>query len=149
MAIRDDLKKTLVEAAKARDQVLLDTVRAVQSAIRYKEIDKKGELTEAEIFSVIQTLCKQRRESVEQYTQGGRTDLATQEARELEILQKMLPAQASAEDIEAAVRKAITDIGAKGPQDMGKVMKPALAALAGKADGKVVSELVKKLLSGS
>ncbi|QQR81620.1 MAG: GatB/YqeY domain-containing protein [Deltaproteobacteria bacterium] len=147
MAIRDDLKKTLVEAAKARDQVLLDTIRAVQSAIRYKEIDKKGELTDTEVFSVIQTLSKQRRESVDQYTKGGRTDLATQETRELEILQKMLPAQASVEEVEAAVKKAIVDVGAKGPQDMGKVMKPVLAALAGKVDGKIVSELVKKLLS--
>ncbi len=147
MAIRDDLKKTLVEAAKAKDQVLLDTIRAVQSAIRYKEIDKKLQLTDTEVFSVIQTLCKQRRESVEQYRQGGRNDLADKETRELDILQKMLPAQASTEEVEAAVRKAIAEVGAKGPQDMGKVMKPVLAALAGKVDGKVVSELVKKLLS--
>ena len=147
MAIRDDLKKTLVEAAKAKDQVLLDTIRAVQSAIRYKEIDKKLQLTDTEVFSVIQTLCKQRRESVEQYRQGGRNDLADKETRELDILQKMLPAQASTEEVEAAVRKAIAEVGAKGPQDMGKVMKPVLAALAGKVDRKVVSELVKKLLS--
>ena len=147
MAIRDDLKKTSIEAAKARDQVLLDTIRAVQSAIRYKEIEKKGELTDTEVFGIVQTLSKQRRESIEQYTKGGRNDLAAQETRELGILQKMLPAQASNEEIEAAVRKAIAEVGAKGPQDMGKVMKPVLAALAGKADGKIVSDLVKKLLA--
>lgn len=147
MSIRDDLKKTLVEAAKAKDQVLLDTIRAVQSAIRYKEIDKKSALSDTEVFSVIQTLSKQRRESVDQYRQGGRHDLADKEMRELDILQKMLPAQASPEEIEAEIKKAITEVGAKGSQDMGKVMKPVLSALAGKADGKVVSELVKKLLA--
>jgi len=146
MSMKDDLKKTLVEAAKARDQVLLDTLRSVQSAIKYKEIEKRGELTEVETFAVISTLCKQRRESVEQFQKGGRAELAAKESRELEILQQLLPAQASKEDVEKVVQKAIAATGAQGAKDMGKVIKVALSELAGKADGKAVSDLVRSLL---
>lgn len=146
MPLKDDLKKTLVEAAKAKDQVLLDTLRSVQSAIKYKEIEKRGELTEVETFAVISTLCKQRRESVEQFQKGGRAELAAKESRELEILQKLLPAQASKEDVEKVVQKAIATTGAQGVKDMGKVIKAALSELAGKADGKLVSDLVKSFL---
>jgi len=146
MSMKDDLKKTLVEAAKARDQVLLDTLRSVQSAIKYKEIEKRGELTEVETFAVISTLCKQRRESVEQFQKGGRAELAAKESRELEILQQLLPAQASKEEIEKIVQKSIAVTGAQGAKDMGKVIKAALSELAGKADGKLVSDLVKSIL---
>ena len=146
MPIKEDLKKALVEAAKARDQVLLDTLRSVQSAIKYKEIEKRGELTEVETFAVISTLCKQRRESVEQFQKGGRVELAAKESRELEILQKLLPAQASQEDIEKVVKKLIVETGAQGAKDMGRVIKAVMAELAGKADGKLVSDLVRSLL---
>jgi len=146
MPIRDDLKKSLVESAKARDQVRLDTIRGIQSAIRYKEIDKRGELTDTEILSVIQTLSKQRRESIEQYTNGGRTDLADKEAVELKILEAFLPAQLSRADIEKVAKTVIEELGAKGPADMGRVMKEAVKRLVGQADGKIVSEVVKALL---
>lgn len=146
MALRDELKKSLVEAAKAKDQVLLDTVRAIQSSIRYKEIDKKGELSETEIFSVIQTLAKQRRESIEQFRQGGREDLAAKEARELEILTRFLPAQLSSAEVEAVVRKHVQDLGAQGPKDMGRVIKAVMQELAGKADGRLVSDIAKSIL---
>lgn len=150
MSLREELKKSLVESAKAKDQVRLDTIRGVQSAIRYKEIDKKGELADNEILSVIQTLCKQRRESIEQYKSGGRTDLADKEARELGILEKFLekflPAQLSREHVEKIAKEVIGETGAKGAADMGRVMKEAMKRMAGQADGKLVSEVVKSLL---
>lgn len=146
MSLRDDLKKALVESAKARDQVRLDTIRGVQSAIRYKEIDKRGELTETEILSVIQTLCKQRRESIEQFKAGGRTELAEKEGKELSVLEKFLPAQLSRGDIEKVVQAVLQETGAKGAAEMGRVMKEAMKRMAGQADGKLVSEVVKALL---
>lgn len=146
MSLREELKKSLIESAKAKDQVRLDTIRGVQSAIRYKEIDKKGELADNEILSVIQTLCKQRRESIEQYKGGGRTDLADKEARELGILEKFLPAQLSREHVEKIAKEVIGETGAKGATDMGRVMKEAMKRMAGQADGKLVSEVVKSLL---
>ncbi len=146
MSLKDELKKTLVESAKARDQVMLDTVRSIQSAIKYKEIDKKGELTEAEQLAVIQTLCKQRREAIEQFQKGGRQDLSEKETRELSILQKFLPQQLSREELEVLVKKAIAESGAKGPADMGKVMKLVMKAVVGRSDGNQVSDVVKSLL---
>lgn len=147
MSIRDDLKRSLVESAKARDQIRLDTVRSIQSAVRYKEIEKRGELTELEILSVIRTLCKQHRESIEQFKKGGREDLASKEERELGILEKYLPAQLSREEIEKVVKQVVAETGAKGAGDLGRVMKEAMKQLAGKADGKIVSEVVKSLLT--
>lgn len=146
MSLRDDLKKVLVESAKAKDQVRLDTIRGVQSAVRYKEIDKRGDLTEPEIIAVIQTLCKQRRESIEQYKSGGRADLADKETRELQILEKFMPAQLSRENIEKVVKEIMTETGAKGAAEMGRVMKEAMKRMAGQADGKLVNDVVRTLL---
>ncbi len=146
MPLKDDLKKSLVESAKAKDQVRLDTIRSVQSAIQYREIEKKGALTDEEILSVLSGLCKKRRESIDQFQKGGRADLVAKETRELEILQKFLPAQLSREEVEKEIRKVIEQLGAKGAADMGRVMKGCMAGLSGKADGKVVSELVRSLL---
>lgn len=146
MPLKEELKRSLVEAAKARDQVLLDTIRQVQSAIHYKEIENRKELTDTEMLSVIGTLCKQRRESIAQFEKGGRSDLVAKESRELQILQKFLPAQFSREEVEKVIQKIVGDLGAKGPADLGRVMKTAMKELAGKADGKVVSEVASSLL---
>ncbi len=146
MSLRDDLKKTTIEAAKAKDQVLLDTVRSVQSAVKYKEIDKQKTLDDAEIVLVIQSLCKQRRDSIEQFGNAGRADLVAKETRELDILTKFLPAQLSREEVEGIVQKAIQETAAAGAKDMGKVMKAIMPQVQGKADGKMVSEVVKSLL---
>ena len=146
MPSKDDLKRALVGAAKAKDQVWLDTLRSVQSALHYKEIEKRGELTEAEIFAIIGTLCKQRRESIDQFQKGGRADLVAKETRELEILQKYLPAQLSQAEVEKIVKRVIDEVGAKGPSEMGAVMKGVMKDLAGKADGKMVNEIVRSLL---
>lgn len=147
MSLKDDLQRALVDAAKARDQVRLDAIRSAQSAIHYREIEKKrGELTETEITAVIGTLCKQRRESIEQFQKGGRADLVAKEKRELEILEKYLPAQMSRPEVEKAVQRVIGELGAKGPGDMGRVMKAVMGELAGRADGKTVNEVVRSLL---
>lgn len=146
MSLKDELKRSLVESAKARDQVRLDTIRSVQSAVKYKEIEKKTELSEAEVIAVISTLCKQRRDAMDQFQKGGREDLVAKESRELEILQKFLPEQLPRAEVEKAVQKIIAETGAKGPADMGKVMKGVMKELAGKADGSMVSDVVKSLL---
>ena len=146
MTLREELKQALVTAAKAKDQVWLDTIRSVQSAIRYKEIEKRGELTDAEIQSVISSLCKQHRESIDQFQKGGREDLVKKEQRELEMLQKYLPAQLSRADVEKIIQKVIDEIKPAGPQDLGRVMKGAMKDLSSKADGALVSEIVRSLL---
>lgn len=147
MSIRDDLKRSLVEAAKAKDQLRLDTIRSVMTAVQYKEKEKANvALTEPEILSVIQTLCKQHRESIDQFRKGAREDLAAKEERELGILEKYLPAQLSREEIEKAIAGVIAGLGVSGASAMGQVMKETMKQLAGKADGKVVSEIVRSLL---
>ena len=147
MSLKEDLKKSLVEAAKAKDQVWLDSIRSVQSAIHYKEIEKKGEISDAEGISVIASLCKQRRESIDQFQKGGRPDLVAKETRELEILKKYLPAELSREELEKAIRQIISDLGAAGTGDLGRVMKAATRSLAGQADGRLMSEVARSLLS--
>lgn len=146
MSLKDDLKKSMLDAARARDQVLLDTIRSVNSAIHYKEIDKRGTLTETEIISVIASLCKQRRESIEQFQKGGRQDLADKESRELGILEKFLPPRLSREDVQKTVEKIIGELGATSKKDMGRVIKAAMEKLSGAADGSTVSEITRSLL---
>ncbi len=146
MSLKDDLKKSLVEAAKARDQIRLDAIRSVQSAIRYKEIEKKADLTDPDILSVIASLCKQRRESIEQFKSGGRDDLVQKETKELGILEKFLPAQLSRDEVQKVLQKVIAEVGAKSAAEMGQVMKAAMKELAGRADGKMVNEVVRSLL---
>ena len=146
MNISDGLKKAAVEAAKARDQVKLDTVRMASSAIHYREIEKRSPLEEAEGMSVISTLCKQRKEAMEQFEKGGRADLVAKEKRELEILLSFLPPQLSRDEIAAKARQVIEAVGAKSRQDMGKVIKVLMKELAGKADGAMVSSVIGELL---
>lgn len=144
--IREGLKQAMTDAAKGRDQVRLDTVRMVVSAIRYKEIEKKGLLENDELLRLILSLCKQRRESIEQFLKGGRQDLVDKETREIQILESFLPKQLSPTEVETLVKRVIGELGAVGPKDMGRVMKVVVSQVAGQADGKVVSEIVKKML---
>ena len=146
MSIQDEIKKQTVEAARAKDQVKLDALRMTNSAIHYKEIEKKGKLEEREVSQILMTLCKQRRESIEQFQKGGRTDLAAKETRELEILQGFLPKQISREEVEKIVKRVIGETKAAGPADMGKVIKAVMKEVAGQADGSLISGVVKDLL---
>jgi hypothetical protein len=146
MNLRDQLDSDMKEAMKARERVRLQTVRAVRGAVRNKEIETGDSLDDDGILRVIRTLVKQRVEAIEQYRAGGRDELAEQEIEEKAVLEAYLPAAPSAEEVERVVREVIAEVGAAGPQDMGKVMGPALGRLGPAADGKLVSGLVRDLL---
>jgi uncharacterized protein YqeY len=147
MALEQTLGADIVSAMKAKDQTRLTALRMLKTALTNKSIEKGRALDEAEELQVVSTLVKQRRDSIEQFTKGGRQDLADKEQAEIGVLTGYLPAAASDEDVAAAVSAAIAETGATSAKDMGKVMKAAMAALAGKSvDGKKVSEAVKARL---
>lgn len=148
MDTREGLRKSMLEATKQRDQVKLDTLRMAISAFRYKEIENKNKaaLTEDEVLRVLSGLCKQRRDSIEQFSKAGRQDLVDKETRELKILEEFLPRPMDRMELEQLVKKVVQELGASGAKDTGKVMKTLMPLVAGKADGKLVSELVKGLL---
>lgn len=146
MTLLEGLKKAQIEAAKAKDALRLSTLRLLSSAIQYREIEKRASLQETEIVGVIQTLCKQRREAIEQFEKGGRTDLVAKEKKELAILTEFLPPQLSREEVLAKARDVIRETGAQSQKEMGKVMKLLMEKLAGHADGSLVSSVVKELL---
>jgi uncharacterized protein len=149
MTVVEQVEKDLVAAMKAREELRLSCLRMTKAALKNKQIELGKPLTDDQAFAVLRTLVKQRRDSVEQFRKGGREDLATKEEAESEILQAYLPAEASDEEISAAVTAAIEETGAHGPQDLGKTMKAAMARLAGKsADGKRVSQMVRAKLGG-
>jgi uncharacterized protein YqeY len=147
MALIDDISRRITEAMKSRDQDVLGTLRMLKSALTNKEIEKGRALDDGESLQVVSVLVKQRRDSIEQFTKGGRSDLADKEGREILILERFLPPSASPEAITQAVAAAIAATGATSAKDFGKVMKAAMAGLAGASvDGKLVSEAVKAQL---
>ena len=147
MSLEHTLGADIVTAMKAKDQTRLTALRMLKTALTNKSIEKGRALDDGEEMQVVSTLVKQRRDSIEQFTKGGRQDLADKEQAEIVILNAYLPAAASDDDIAAAVANAITETGASNAKDMGKVMKAVMAALAGKTvDGKKVSEAVKAKL---
>ncbi len=147
MNLKEKLRSDLKEALKAKDSLRLNTIRSIINAIKNKEIDQKKELEDEEIISILNTLAKQRRESIEQYEKGGRQDLVDKEKKELEIILTYMPTQLTEEEIEDIVKKTMEELNAKSLKDMGKVMKTIMPKVKGRADGKKVNELVKKLLS--
>jgi uncharacterized protein len=148
MSLEQTLGADIVTAMKAKDPTRLTALRMLKTALTNKSIEKGRALDDAEELQVVSTLVKQRRDSIEQFTKGGRQDLADKEQAEIVILNAYLPAAASDDDIAAAVANAITETGASNAKDMGKVMKAVMAALAGKTvDGKKVSEAVRSKLS--
>jgi uncharacterized protein YqeY len=147
MSLEQDLSADIVAAMKAKDQTRLTALRMLKTALTNKSIEKGRALDGAEELQVVSTLVKQRKDSIEQFTKGGRQDLADKEQAEILILNGYLPASASDEEVAAAVDAAIAETGASSAKDMGKVMKAAMAAMAGKTvDGKKVSEAVKAKL---
>ncbi len=118
----------------------------MKASLKNKEIEKMGTLTDEDILSALSTMAKQRRESIEQFANAGRTELAEKESRELEILQAYLPKQLSPEELDALIKNAISESGAKSAADMGKVMKVLMPNVKGVADGKAVNQRVKELL---
>jgi len=147
MSFAERIQKDLTEAMKAKEELRLSVLRMVKTAIKNKEIEKIRPLDEAESLQILQTLVKQRRESVEQFTKGGRTDLADKETREIAIIEAYLPAGASDADLDLAIEAAIAETGALSPKQMGAVIKSAKALLSGKTvDGKVLSDRVRARL---
>ena len=147
MGLKEKLTEDIKLAMKAKDKIRLETVRSIKKVVLEKEVEvrPKGqtELTPEQELEVLAQQAKQRQDSIEQYRQGGREDLADKEAQELAIIETYLPAQLSEEEIEAIIDKIITSVGASSAKDMGKVMGTAMKELKGKADGKKVQEIVK------
>src|SRR4051812_6222450 len=148
MSLKERITGDMTAAMKARDAARLSTLRMVKAAVQNREIEKGGELSDEEMTKALQSLVKQRRDSVEQYEKAGRTELAEKERAEIAVIEEYLPQSASREEIERAVEEAVAETGATSMKEMGAVMKAALARLAGRnADGRVVSEVVKSNLS--
>jgi len=147
MSLEQALTADIVTAMKAKDATRLTALRMLKSALTNKSIEKGRALEATEELQVVSMLVKQRRDSIEQFTRGGRVDLADKEQAEIAVLDAYLPASASDEEIAAAVKAAVAETGATTAKDMGKVMKAAIAALAGKTvDGKKVNEEVRRSL---
>ena len=147
MSLEQSLTADIVTAMKAKDATRLTALRMLKSALTNKSIEKGRALETTEDLQVVAMLVKQRRDSIEQFTKGGRVDLADKEQAEIAILDAYQPAAASDEEIVAAVKAAVAETGATTAKDMGKVMKAAIAALAGKTvDGKKVNEEVRRSL---
>ena len=149
MALKDQLDTDLKSSMREKDTVKLSVVRMLKSAIKYREIEAMKPLDDAVVLLVISGEIKRHKDSIEQYRAGHRPDLVEKEEAELVILQAWLPAQLSEGELKALVEAAVVKTGASGPRDMGTVMKALLPDLQGKADGKLVSELVKARLSGT
>src|SRR5215470_11810123 len=152
MSMIDQIQKDLVSAMKAKEEARLSCLRMVKTALKLRETEKMGPLDDKESQQVLNTLIKQRKDSVEQFTKGGRQEMADKEAAEIKIIEGYLPKAAGEEEIAAGVRAAIAEMNPPpAMKDMGSVMKAAMARFASagmRVDGKVVSEAVKKELAG-
>ena len=148
MTLAEKIQKDLVDAMRAKDELRLSVIRGIKSAITYKETEKIRKLDETESIQLLQTLVKQRKESIDQFTKGNRPELADKEAKELAIIETYLPAGASEAEMDAAIAKAIVETSATSIKQMGAVVKAAKAALEGKTvDGKALSDRVRARLS--
>jgi uncharacterized protein len=148
MPLIDQIQKDIVTAMRAKEELRLSVLRMVKSALHLKSVEKMRPLEDAESIQILQTLLKQRRESVEQFTKGGRQELADKETKEIAIIEEYLPAGASDADMAAAIEAAIAETGANSPKQMGAVVKAAKAKLEGKTvDGKVLSDRVRERLA--
>jgi len=148
MTLSEKIQKDLVDAMRAKDELRLSVLRGIKAAIKHKEIEKIRALDENESIQILQTLVKQRKESIDQFTKGNRPELVGKETKELAILETYLPAGASDAEMDAAISKAIADTGANSMKQMGAVVKAAKAVLEGKnVDGKALSDRVRDRLS--
>jgi uncharacterized protein len=148
MALKERLDEDMKQAMRERAQLRLDTIRMLKSAIKYREIELAKALDDAGVIAVVAGEIKRRRDAIEQYRAGNRQDLADKEQKEMEVLQAYLPQQLTEAELRAKVDEAAKKVGAQGMKDMGAVMKALMPEVQGRADGKVVSDLVKARLSG-
>lgn len=147
MTLKEQLNDAMKAAMKARDNLRLSAVRMVRAAIANREIESRTELDDQAVIDVISTLAKQRRESIRMYRDGNRDELAEKEELELAVLLEFLPLQLSPNEIDTLVGQVIMELDAQGAKDMGRVMKAVTPLTAGKADGKAVSDAVRRLLA--
>jgi uncharacterized protein YqeY len=149
MSISEQVQKDMVAAMRSKEELKLSTLRMVKAALKNKEIDKRAALDEKEEIAVLSTLVKQRKDSIEQFTKGNRLELARKEADEIVIIEAYMPKAVGEDEVVAAVRATIAEMGSPTMKDMGNVMKATMAKFAGaRVDGKLVSETVKKELAG-
>jgi hypothetical protein len=148
MPLKAEIQEAVKSAMKSADALTLSTLRLLLAAIHNEEIRVRKELTAEEIQKIIVTLCKQRSEAIELFRRGSREELAQKEEAELAILQRFLPQPLSEEEVKGLIRASITEAGATGLQDLGKVMKLVMPKVSGRSDGKRVNELVRTLLGG-
>ncbi len=146
MGLRETIDADTKNALKSGAKDKVSTLRMLNAALKNKQIDKRRPLTEEEIIETVRSLIKQRKDSIEQFAKGGRQDLVDKETAEVAVLEAYLPHQLSRDELEAMVRDVIAQTSAQGAKDMGKVMKALIPLLGGRADGKLVSELVKNAL---
>ena len=145
-ALTEQIRADLTSAMKAQEKERLSTLRMLQSALKNEQINLGHELSDEEAMTIIRKAVKQRLDSIEQYTNAGRTELADKERSEMELLKTYLPPELSDDELESGIREIIASTGAASKKDMGKVMKEATARYRGRADGKKIQELVGKLL---
>jgi uncharacterized protein len=148
MSLKERITEDMKAAMRARDSQRLGAIRMLTAAIKQKEVDERIEVDDAAVIGLVDKLIKQRKDSVEAFQKAGRQDLVDSEAAEITVLQAYLPARLSPDEVAAAVKAIVAEVGAKGPGDMGKVMGAAKAKLAGKADMGQVSAAVKAALAG-
>ncbi len=146
MSIKEKIKADMITAMKAKEKERLECIRFLQAAIKKQEVDTRKDLDDAAVTAILMNLSKQRRDSIEQFRKGGREDLAAKEETELKILQSYLPEQMSIDELKNVIEVAIKETNATGMKEMGLVIKATMAKVAGKAEGSVVSDLVKKRL---
>ena len=148
MGLKSEIQDTVKAAMKGGDRLTVSTLRLLLSALHNEEIKERRELGAEEIVKLISSLCKQRQEAIEYFRRGGRTDLLEKEEAELEILRRFLPQALSEEELRALIRCSIEEVGAKGVQDLGKVMKQIMPKVTGRTEGRRVNELAREILSG-
>ena len=147
MPLVDKIQKDMYKAMKEKEKERINALRNIIGKLKYRYIDKRDKLTEQEEIKVIQSLAKQRRESIEIYKQGGRNDLVETETKELSIIEEYLPQAMSEEEVRRLVRETVKETGAESMSDLGKVMPLVMKKGAGKIDGKIAQEILRELLS--
>ena len=147
MGLKSEIQDGMKAAMKSGDRITLSTLRLLLSALHNEEIKQRRELATDEILKTVASLCKQRQESIEYFRKGGRTDLLEQEEAELVVLRRLLPEVLSEEELRAAIQSSIEELGAKGIQDLGRVMKQVMPKVTGRTEGKRVSDLAKEILT--
>lgn len=148
MSLSERLRQDMQKAAKERDSLALSALRMALAEIKNKEIEARGPLSDDALLKLLASMVKRRRESIEMYNQGNRPELAEKEGAEIRVLEAYLPKGLSEVEVDAIVRETVASEGAKGAADMGRVMKALMPKVAGRADGKLVNEIVRRVLAG-